>query len=132
LDVVGDRLVGLLEPLSVRQPEEPSLAVVGPDRGAVTGVRLGRPDDIAFHGVAVTSDAAWVPVSVDGDDRPRVVEVRGDGTTPRAVRLPVPRGQGLEWVAVEGDDLWFTTAGPEFGPDGDLPTTLWRLAGVAG
>ena len=132
LDAAGDRLVGLLELLSLRRPDEPSLAVVGPDRDALAGVRLGRPDDVAFLDLAVAGDAVWVPVAIDGDDRPRVVEVRADGSTPRAVRLPVPRDQGLEWVAVEGDDLWFTTSGPEIGPDGDLPTTLWRLPGVAG
>src|SRR5690606_17709723 len=125
-------LVGLLELMSLRRPDEPSLALVGPAGDAVDGVRLGRPDDVAHLDPAPADDSVWVPVEVAGDDRPRVVEVRGDGTTPRAVRLPVPRGQILEWVAVEGTDLWFTTAGPDVGPDGDLPTTLWRLPGAAG
>lgn len=127
---VGGRVMGTSALLSARMPAEPAAVVVGPG-DVVDAVRVGHADDLALRGAAATADALWVPLDVAGDDRVRVVEVAADGAPPRAVRLPVPPGEVLEDVAVAGDDLWYVTAGPDVGPDGDLPTTLWRLPGAA-
>lgn len=124
-----ERLLGVIEVMSVRQPPDPTAVVVGPEPDEVTAVRLGRPEDAAFLAPALADDGAWVPVHVEGDG-PRVVQVRADGSIPRAIRLPVPQHEFLEWVAVLDGDLWYVTSGPDAGPDGDLPTTLWRLPGV--
>ena len=130
LVAVGDRLVGMSEMLSARQPAAPFAVVLGPGADALETVPLGRDDDLVAEQPAPAADAAWVLVEVAGDG-PRLVRLRTDGTTPDAVRLPVPADRFVEHVAVVGDDLWFTTAGPDMGDDGDLETALWRLPGAA-
>lgn len=128
LAAVGDRLVGLSELLSSRESPAPTAHLVGPGRDEVASTRVGRANDLAVT-ATVDDGRAWVLVEVAGDG-PRVVEVTTDAATPRAVRLPVSRTELVEWVAADGDDLWFVTAGGEFDDDGDLPTTLWRLPGA--
>lgn len=130
LVAVDDRLVGVSELLSLRQGGRAFAAVVGPGPDDLEAVALGRDDDLVVEAPAPAPGAAWILVEVAADG-PRVVRLRTDGTVHDAVRLPVGPDRLVEDVAVVGGDLWFSTAGPDMGEDGDLETALWRLPGAA-